>query len=97
MQDWPKTAPCHAMWAHGSAWFEGPFTATPRLSTGAGDHFNGGFAFAQVHGLPLEECLAVGCAVSGAYVRDALSPDLDRVIAFLRSLPLPEKGPREVF
>jgi ketohexokinase len=76
---------------HASAWFEGPFTATPKLSTGAGDHFNGGFAFAQVHGLPLDQCLAVGCAVSGAYVRDALSPDLARLIAFLRSLPAPEK------
>jgi sugar/nucleoside kinase (ribokinase family) len=75
-----------------SAWFEGPFTATPKLSTGAGDHFNGGFAFAQVHGLPLDQCLAVGCAVSGAYVRDALSPDLARLLEFLRSLPLPEKG-----
>ncbi len=73
-----------------SAWFDGPFTETPKLSTGAGDHFNGGFAFAQVHGLPLEQCLATGCAVSGAYVRDALSPDLARLVAFLRSLPLPQ-------
>jgi hypothetical protein len=81
--------------ASGSDWFEGPFTATPKLSTGAGDHFNGGFAFAQVHGLPLDQCLAVGCGVSGAYVRDALSPDLTRLIAFLRTLPLPEKGVRE--
>jgi len=76
--------------ASASAWFEGPFTSTPRLSTGAGDHFNGGFAFAQTHGRPLDACLAVGCAVSGAYVRDAESPTLDRLIAFLRELPLPE-------
>jgi sugar/nucleoside kinase (ribokinase family) len=74
-----------------SAWFEGPFTATPKLSTGAGDHFNGGFAFAQIHGLPLDQCLAVGCAVSGAYVRDALSPNLPRLLEFLRSLPLPDR------
>lgn len=74
----------------GSAWFEGPFTASPRLSTGAGDHFNGGFALAQVHGLPLEQCLAVGCAVSGAYVRDAESPRMERLVGFLRSLPGPE-------
>ncbi len=76
--------------ATSSAWFDGPFTETPKLSTGAGDHFNGGFAFAQVHGLPLEQCLATGCAVSGAYVRDALSPDLARLVAFLKSLPLPQ-------
>jgi sugar/nucleoside kinase (ribokinase family) len=68
-------------------WFEGPFTAHPKLSTGAGDHFNGGFAFAQVHGLSLEGCLAAGTATSGAYVRDAQSPDRQRLIEFLRVLP----------
>jgi len=73
-----------------SAWFEGPFTSTPKLSTGAGDHFNGGFALGQVHGLSLDQCLAVGCAVSGAYVRDARSPTLARVVEFLRDLPVPE-------
>jgi sugar/nucleoside kinase (ribokinase family) len=73
-----------------TGWFDGPFTAQPRLSTGAGDHFNGGFAFAQVHGLNLEECLATACAVSGAYVRDAESPTRERLTAFLRDLPGPE-------
>jgi sugar/nucleoside kinase (ribokinase family) len=73
-----------------SGWFDGPFTAHPKLSTGAGDHFNGGFAFAQVHGLSLEECLATGCAVSGAYVRDASSPTRERLTAFLGDLPGPE-------
>lgn len=70
-----------------SAWFEGPFTRNPKLSTGAGDHFNGGFAFARAAGLPLDRALAVGCGVSGAYVRDAQSPDLPRLISFLRDLP----------
>jgi len=72
------------------AWFEGPFTRAPRLSTGAGDHFNGGFAFAQSLGLPLEQCLAVGVSVSGAYVRDAASPELARLQGFLLDLPGPE-------
>lgn len=71
-------------------WFEGPLTRSPRLSTGAGDHFNAGFAFAQTRGLPLDECLAVGCAVSGAYVRDAASPDPSRLISFLQNLPDPQ-------
>lgn len=74
-----------------AAWFDGPLTGKPMLSTGAGDHFNAGFAFAQLSGLPLGLCLAVGCAVSGAYVRDAASPDVPRLAAFLRSLPLPER------
>lgn len=73
-----------------SAWFEGPFTSKPKLSTGAGDHFNGGFALAQTVGLGIEECLAVGCATSGVYVRDALSPNLARLVEFLRSLPSAE-------
>ncbi len=73
--------------SEGAAWFEGPFTANPKLSTGAGDHFNGGFAFGRAIGLGVEESLAVGCAVSGAYVRDAVSPDLARLVGFLRDLP----------
>ncbi|GIK20443.1 MAG: hypothetical protein AMXMBFR77_22950 [Phycisphaerales bacterium] len=74
------------------AWFDGPFTARPRLSTGAGDHFNAGFGLAQAVGLALDECLAVGCAVSGAYVRDGESPTAERLVGFLRALPVPELG-----
>lgn len=73
-----------------SAWFDGPFTRHPALSTGAGDHFNAGFGLAQALNLDPSQCLAVGCAMSGAYVRDARSPDLPRLHAFLRDLPVPE-------
>ncbi|MEM9167901.1 MAG: PfkB family carbohydrate kinase [Planctomycetota bacterium] len=75
--------------ADGSAWFDGPFTRSPVLSTGAGDHFNGGFALARALGCDLDESLAVACTTSGAYVRDAVSPGRPRVIAFLRDLPAP--------
>ncbi len=75
-----------------SAWVDGPFTPEPRLSTGAGDHFNAGFALAQVLGLDLPECLLVGAATSGAYVRDARSPDLKRVAGMLRALPESWRG-----
>lgn len=77
---------------HHNAWFEGPFTAKPKISTGAGDHFNGGFALAQDLGLGLAQCLAVGCAVSGAYVRDAASPSRERLIEFLTDLPTSQAG-----
>ncbi|MBK7403971.1 MAG: carbohydrate kinase family protein [Phycisphaerales bacterium] len=83
----PREGAAAAESSGASAWFEGPFTARPRLSTGAGDHFGAGFSFGQVHGLPVEQSLAVGCAVSGAYVRDAESPRLARLISFLRELP----------
>lgn len=74
------------------AWFDGPFTSRPKLSTGAGDHFNAGFALAQTLGLEVAECLATGCAVSGAYVRDSESPTLGRLVEFLRDLPTPDRG-----
>lgn len=72
------------------AWFDGPMTRTPRISTGAGDHFNAGFAAARVAGLSLGQSLAAGTAVSGAYVRDGEAPTLERLCEFLRDLPPPE-------
>jgi len=73
-----------------SAWFDGPFTTRPKISTGAGDHFNGGFSCGHALGLPLAQCLAVACATSGVYVRDAVSPNLDRLAGFLEDLPTPD-------
>lgn len=73
-----------------SYWFTGPYTRKPRISTGAGDHFGGGFSFAQMAGLKLGESLAAACGVAGAYVRDAASPSRTRLIEFLRDLPVPE-------
>ena len=73
-----------------SYWFTGPYTRKPRISTGAGDHFGGGFSFAQMAGLGLGESLAAACGVAGAYVRDAASPNRKRLIEFLRDLPDPE-------
>ncbi|MFA6045115.1 MAG: PfkB family carbohydrate kinase [Phycisphaerales bacterium] len=75
--------------ANQASWFDGPLAKKPRLSTGAGDHFNAGFALAHVLGLPLDQCLAIGCATSGAYVRDAASPGLPRVAGLLRNLAEP--------
>jgi len=76
----------------GSAWFDGPFTENPRLSTGAGDHFNAGFALGQLVKMDLDESLALGCATSGAYVRDAQSPSAERLKEFLLRLPGPDRA-----
>lgn len=73
-----------------SSSFEGPFVRKPKLSTGAGDHFNAGFALARALGLPLEQCLAAGCACSGWYVREGEPPSLDQLVASLDALPDPE-------
>jgi len=74
-----------------AAWIDGPFVAQPRLSTGAGDHFNAGFAFGQMHAMPIAESLACGVGVSGAYVRDAASPSAPRLREILMDLPLPQR------
>lgn len=76
--------------AHGSARFAGPFVQNPKISTGAGDHFNAGFCLGQVLGLSLEESLACGKATSGYYVRNAESPDTAQLAAFLDALPAPQ-------
>lgn len=67
-------------------WVNGPFTPTPRLSTGAGDHFNAGLGLGLMLGLPLADCMRVAAATSGAYVRDAKSPSRSRVIEVLASM-----------
>jgi len=60
----------------GTYWVPGPFVAEPFISTGAGDHFNAGFASGQLLGLSPEACLAVGVCTSGHYVRTAKSPTI---------------------
>ena len=62
---------------------EGPFCPNPKLTTGAGDNFNAGFIFGCLQRYEPEDCLLLGTATSGYYVRNALSPHLDEVRAFL--------------
>lgn len=73
-----------------SAHFQGPFVAKPKLSTGAGDNFNAGFCLGVLAGLPLEQCLCVGTATSGYYVRNAGSPTLAQLARFCAKLPAPQ-------
>jgi sugar/nucleoside kinase (ribokinase family) len=61
----------------------GPYTTQPLISTGAGDHFNAGFATGQLLGLSPESCLVLGVSTSGHYVRTAQSPGLDDLEKFL--------------
>src|SRR5690606_15316595 len=69
----------------------GPFTRSPRISTGAGDHFNAGFVAARLLGLDLDACLCTGVATSGHYVRTARSPDAQGLADFVESLPDPDE------
>jgi hypothetical protein len=71
--------------AAGTAWLPGPYCEKPLITTGAGDHFNGGFSQAQLLGLDPEACLALGVCTSGHYVRTGKSPSLDDLETFLAS------------
>lgn len=72
--------------AHGSTHVVGPFTAKPKITTGAGDHFNAGFCLGRILGMGLAESLQLGVASSGFYVRSAKSPKVADLVKFLRTL-----------
>jgi sugar/nucleoside kinase (ribokinase family) len=70
----------------GSTHVVGPFTPRPKITTGAGDHFNAGFCLGRLAGLDLAGSLQCGVAASGYYVRNAKSPALADLTRFLNSL-----------
>jgi sugar/nucleoside kinase (ribokinase family) len=64
----------------------GPYTAKPKISTGAGDHFNAGFVIGRLLGLSLAHSLQLAVAASGFYVRHASSPNREQLVRFLQTL-----------
>src|SRR5213075_1191568 len=74
----------------GSARFPGPFVTQPKISTGAGDHFNAGFCLGHLLGFSLEESLCTGVGASGYYVRTAESPTATQLAEFISKLPSPQ-------
>jgi sugar/nucleoside kinase (ribokinase family) len=70
----------------GSAHVEGPYCAKPKITTGAGDHFNAGFCLGRLAGLTLAESLQCGVGTSGYYVRTAKSPKVADLAKFLGTL-----------
>jgi sugar/nucleoside kinase (ribokinase family) len=72
--------------AGGATHVAGPYVAKPTITTGAGDHFNGGFCLGCLLGLDLAGSLQTGVATSGFYVRNAKSPTARELEKFLRSL-----------
>ena len=72
--------------AQGEAFVNGPFTAKPKISTGAGDHFNAGFVIGRLLGLGVAHSLQLAVAASGFYVRHAVSPNREQLVRFLQTL-----------
>ena len=66
--------------------FDGPFVQQPKISTGAGDHFNAGFCLGATLGCDPAMSLQIGVATSGYYVRTAQSPSVEDLIGFLKTL-----------
>jgi len=70
-----------------TALVEGPFTPKPKITTGAGDHFNSGFCLGKMLKLPTDICLLIGVTTSGFYVRTGQSPAIDDLAGMLRNWP----------
>ncbi len=67
---------------------QGPFEPKPKITTGAGDHFNSGFCLARLLGFSTELCLLTGVATSGFYVRTGRSPTIPDLGQMLRQWPV---------
>jgi sugar/nucleoside kinase (ribokinase family) len=57
----------------GVVWVEGPYTDTPKKSTGAGDRYNAGYCLGRLLDLPPAQRCLLGAASSGFFVRNARS------------------------
>jgi hypothetical protein len=66
---------------------EGPFVAKPKITTGAGDHFNSGFCLGKLLGFDNEASLLCGVTTSGHYVRTARSPSIADLVSFMNHWP----------
>ena len=71
----------------GTSLMEGPFTPKPKITTGAGDHFNSGFCLGKLLGFSTQQCLLTGVATSGFYVRTGQSPAIQDLAGMLQNWP----------
>jgi len=66
---------------------QGPFTPKPKITTGAGDHFNSGFCLGKLLGFSTGQSLLTGVTTSGFYVRTGQSPGIPDLANMLRNWP----------
>ncbi|MCS7089370.1 MAG: PfkB family carbohydrate kinase [Verrucomicrobiota bacterium] len=72
---------------------DGLYTTKPRLTTGAGDHFNSGFCLGRLLGFSDAQALLTGVTTSGFYVIKAQSPTVEDLVRALRHWPQTTTGP----
>jgi hypothetical protein len=66
-------------------WITEGYTTTPRFTTAAGDHFNGGAVMSLLAGLTPTEALVVANAATAIFVRTGRSPTLKALHQFIES------------
>ncbi|MCX6870253.1 MAG: hypothetical protein NTY84_06445, partial [Verrucomicrobia bacterium] len=67
---------------------EGPVCKKPKITTGAGDHFNSGFCLGKLLGLDNAASVLCGVCTSGHYVRTAESPNVEALVALMHHYPV---------
>ncbi len=70
----------------GAVVVQGPYCAQPKKSTGAGDRFNAGYCSGLLLNLLPIDCLLLGSACSGFFVRNARSASASELGQFLEAL-----------
>lgn len=78
-------AACAVQQKEEPVYIKGLYCPEPRLTTGAGDHFNAGFMLGQIAGGGLEESLCAAVYLSGYYVRNGRSPDKRELLEFIKT------------
>jgi sugar/nucleoside kinase (ribokinase family) len=66
---------------------QGPCVPRPKITTGAGDHFNAGFCLGKLLGFDNALSVQVGVTTSGFYVKNAQSPTVADLVEMLRNWP----------
>jgi hypothetical protein len=66
---------------------KGPVCTRPKITTGAGDHFNSGFCLGKLLGFDNASSVLCGVTTSGHYVRTAQSPSVLDLAQTMQSWP----------
>jgi hypothetical protein len=66
---------------------QGPHIPRAVITTGAGDHFNAGFCLGKLLNLDNSQCVLLGVAASGYYVRSGESPAIPGLVEMMRTWP----------